>query len=160
MESYSMFFDGALLERGFWLYIWDIKNLTGRYLYVGRTGDSSSPNAASPFLRIGQHLDFSPNAKANSIAKHLKEIDLAPSSAKFNMLAIGPLFPEQKTFEDHIVYRDKVAALEKALAKHLQGNGYNVLGTHTSNKMLDEEIFKKITKIVNKRFPPIGMDPR
>ena len=160
MDSYSMFFDGALLERGFWLYIWDIIKPNERYLYVGRTGDSSSPYAASPFARIGQHLDFRSNAKANSIARRLKEMNLIPSSAKFKMLAIGPLFPEQTSFEDHVVYRDKVAALEKALAEHLQKNGYNVLGTHASKKILDGKMFKEIAKIVNKRFPPIGKGPR
>ena len=83
MEVYSMSFDGALLERGFWLYIWDIKTLTERYLYVGRTGDSSSPNAAFSFARIGQHLDVRPNARANSIARRLKEKNVLPSSGKF-----------------------------------------------------------------------------
>jgi hypothetical protein len=33
-------FDGALLARGFWLYIWEITtNDGGKVHYVGRTGD-------------------------------------------------------------------------------------------------------------------------
>jgi AbiV family abortive infection protein len=156
MESHAMFFDGTLLERGFWLYIWDIQRHPERYLYIGRTGDSSSPNAASPFARIGQHLDFRPNAKANSIARLLKEKNLVPSSAKFEMLAIGPLFPEQESFKDHIAYRDKMAALENALAEHIRSNGYNVLGTHNSRKAVDKNILREVVEIVEKHFPPRG----
>lgn len=39
VTSYSMSFDGELLKRGFWLYVWDIRTATERHLYVGRTGD-------------------------------------------------------------------------------------------------------------------------
>lgn len=52
-------FDGAFLRRGFWLYVWEVVAPDGaEYLYVGRTGDSSSPYAQSPFVRMGQHLGF------------------------------------------------------------------------------------------------------
>ncbi|NVM20287.1 MAG: AbiV family abortive infection protein [Desulfobacterales bacterium] len=160
MESYSMFFEGALLEGGFWLYIWDIQKPNERFLYVGRTGDSSSSNAASPFARIGHHLDLSPNAKANSIARRLNEKNVTPSSARFEMLAIGPLFPEQESLEYHVVYRDQMAALEKALAKHLRKNGYNVLGIHNSRKVVNQETLRGVVRIVNKRFPPISKEPK
>jgi hypothetical protein len=69
LNSYSMSFDGNVLARGFWLYVWDIRGPSFRRLYVGRTGNSSSPNAQSPFKRIGQHLDPSPNAKGNALGK-------------------------------------------------------------------------------------------
>ncbi len=39
-------FDGAFLRRGFWLYVWEVTVPNGATIvYVGRTGDSSSPNA-------------------------------------------------------------------------------------------------------------------
>ena len=44
------------LERGFWLYVWVIDGAGDTLHYVGRTGDSSSSNAQSPFNRMGQHL--------------------------------------------------------------------------------------------------------
>jgi hypothetical protein len=48
---------GALLERGFWLYVWEVLTEDGNtVLYVGRTGDSSSAHAQSPFNRLSQHL--------------------------------------------------------------------------------------------------------
>lgn len=111
LNSYEMTFVGSLLERGFWLYVWDIRQKENRYLYVGRTGDSSSANAASPFNRIGQHLDFRTNAKGNALGRQLRNIDVQPSQCTFEMLAIGPIFPEQATFELHKPIRDTVGAL-------------------------------------------------
>ncbi len=55
LKTHYMKFDGALLERGFWLYVWEITGDSSHHVYVGRTGDSSSPHAQSPFKRIGQH---------------------------------------------------------------------------------------------------------
>ena len=44
---------GALLARGFWLYVWTVATCDGQtVLYVGRTGDTSSPHAQSPFIRL------------------------------------------------------------------------------------------------------------
>jgi hypothetical protein len=72
LHSYSMTFDGHLLNRGFWPYVWRIQGPVSHHVYVGRTGDSSSAHASSPFKRIGQHLDPSPNAKGNALGKHLQ----------------------------------------------------------------------------------------
>lgn len=120
LTSYSMSFHGELLQRGFWLYVWDIRTGNERHLYVGRTGDSSSCNAASPFQRIGQHLDFRVNAKGNSLAKQLRGVSVRPECCSFDMLAIGPLFPEQEDFTAHKPIRDQVGSLESALADHLK----------------------------------------
>jgi len=65
MKAYAMSFDGAPLGRGIWLYVWRITDGDRNVRYVGRTGDSSSPNTSSQFKRIGQHLDAGPNAKGN-----------------------------------------------------------------------------------------------
>ena len=112
LTSYSMSFHGDLLKRGFWLYVWDIRTASERHLYVGRTGDSSSCNAASPFQRIGQHLDSRANAKGNALAKQLKKLAADPALCAFDMTAIGPLFPEQADFEAHKPIRDRVVLLK------------------------------------------------
>ena len=40
-----------VLRRGFWLYVWAVALRHGKQVYyVGRTGDSSSIHAQSPFL--------------------------------------------------------------------------------------------------------------
>ena len=43
-----------MLARGFWLYVWEVTDSSGKkWLYVGRTGDSSSPNAQDRHSRVG-----------------------------------------------------------------------------------------------------------
>jgi len=154
LSVYGMSFNGQVLERGFWLYIWKIAAPKGEYLYVGRTGDSSSPNAASPFRRIGQHLDFSDNAKANSLARRLRERGVNPLDCEFEMYAIGPLFPEQDSMEKHRPFRDKVAALECALSETLRARKYNVLGVQRSRKQLDRQVFEQVLIAIDQFFPP------
>ena len=143
-NSYQMSFNGEVLERGFWLYVWQINSSIGKYVYVGRTGDSSSPNASSPFNRIGRHLDFRENAKGNSLAKRLKERGVNPQKSQFRMLALGPLFHEQETFEKHKPYRDQMATLEYELAQYLLGCGYDVLGVHHKLAAVSPAFFSEI----------------
>ena len=120
LQSYSMRFDGHLLNRGFWLYVWEIKGPLSHHVYVGRTGDSSSPHASSPFKRIGQHLDPRPNAKGNALGKQLKHAGVKHEECSFEMVAIGPIWPEQADFEAHRPDRDQMAALEHAVADELR----------------------------------------
>ena len=64
-ETFTVTLDGAILRRGFWLYVWEITTPDGRkVLYVGRTGDKSSPFAQSLFNRLGQNLGTLANAEA------------------------------------------------------------------------------------------------
>ena len=140
IKSYQMSFQGEVLERGFWLYIWEIVNGSNRYFYVGRTGDSSSAHAASPFNRIGQHLDFRENAKGNSLAKRLNEVGINPRTCNFRMLALGPFFPEQANFDNHKPFRDQMATYEFELANYLKTEGCNVLGSHHIGITVDNEI--------------------
>ena len=153
LHSYGMSFDGHLLKRGFWLYIWDIKGPGSRHLYVGRTGDSSSANASSPFRRIGQHLDASPNAKGNALGKQLRRAGVNNEECRFEMMALGPIFPEQSTFADHAPIRDRMAALEGWLADELRQRGYIVLGTHPPTGSPDELLADEIRLLLNTRFP-------
>ncbi len=139
-----MTFQGEVLVRGFWLYVWEIVSGNNRYFYVGRTGDSSSAHAASPFNRIGQHLDFRENAKGNSLAKRLNEVGINPRTCNFRMLALGPFFPEQVTFDEHKPLRDQMATYEHALADYLKTEGYNVLGSHHIGTAVDDEILSDV----------------
>lgn len=153
LKSYSMSFNGELLQRGFWLYIWVITSTTNekKYLYVGRTGDSSSPHAASPFQRIGQHLDSRANAKANSLSRLLESNKLNPFDCHFKMVAIGPIFPEQDDMEHHSPHRDTVAALEFKLASYL-AERFNIIGTHGSKKELDPLLWESVQKVVDDKI--------
>jgi hypothetical protein len=153
METCRMEFTGKLLKRGFWLYIWDIREDRSRHLYVGRTGDTSSANASSPFRRIGQHLETKLNAKGNALHKQLAAQGIDPESCTFEMLAIGPIFKEQTNMADHIPIRDKIAALERALADELTQRGYNILGTHPRKGEPDEELLGQLIPKLDIVFP-------
>jgi hypothetical protein len=149
----SIKFDGRLLQRGFWLYVIDIHAPTGRHLYVGRTGDSSSANASSPFARIGQHLDIRPRAKGNALARNLRHAAIDPSLCEMEMLAIGPIFPEERAFASHRPIRDQVAALEHALACTLRERGYSVLGKHSAPCAPDATRLAEIIGTIDARLP-------
>jgi hypothetical protein len=146
IKSYQMSFNGPVLERGFWIYVWKVATPRGDLFYVGRTGDSSSHYAGSPFSRIGQHLDFRKQAKGNSFGKRLREASINPLTCRFQMVAIGPLFPEQKQMEKHKPLRDKLAAIEHALGNLLRQRGLSVLGQQRSRKPLDEKLFCQIVE--------------
>ena len=139
-SSCSVRFDGALLRRGFWLYAWKVVSGSRTVFYVGRTGDSSSNNAASPINRVGTHLDARPNAKANSLTRRLIQTGLKPEECHFHMAAVGPLFPEQVDFEAHRPIRDIMASLEHIVASHFRGQGYEVLGVHVAAGAVNQEL--------------------
>ena len=155
LQSYSMTFDGHLLNRGFWLYVWQIKGPLSHHVYVGRTGDSSSPRASSPFKRIGQHLDPSPNAKGNALGKQLRRAGVKCEDCSFEMIAIGPIFPEQGDFEAHKPVRDLMAALERAIADELSQRGYVVLGTHPRVGSPDEALLQQLRVLLGPKFPDL-----
>src|SRR5437870_4320804 len=119
---------GAMLERGFWLYVWRVRSAQGEFLYVGRTGDSSSPFATEPYRRFGQHLGHQVNQ--NALRRHLESNGIAPEQcSELAMIAHGPLFPQATDMDAHVGPRDTVAALERELASALQTVGYDVLNT-------------------------------
>lgn len=155
MRSAEIQFDGAILERGFWLYLIIIEGAQGRLLYVGRTGDSSSPNAASPFARIGQHLDARANAKGNALGRKLKDAGVDPASCLFRLMALGPLFPEQPTSEHHKAPRDRVAALERDLASVLRDRGNTVVGSHHSKAAPEPELLEEALAELERLVPEL-----
>lgn len=130
MKVLKVSFDGAILQRGFWLYAWRITHKKREVFYVGRTGDSSSRYAASPFSRLSQHLDVRPNATANMLLRHVRKLGFAPLECKYDLVAFGPIFAEQGNLEDHRKYRDRIAPLETALAVLLREANYEVIGKH------------------------------
>src|SRR2546423_1210007 len=98
--THSLSFDGRLLRRGFWLYVWEIITPEkARLYYVGRTGDSSSSNAQSPFNRMGQHLGF--NIRSNVLRRRLADRGVAPEECDFRLVAYGPIMSEATTDEEH-----------------------------------------------------------
>jgi len=70
------------------------------------------------------------------------------------MLAIGPIFLEQDTFELHKPIRDTLGALEAALADELVNRGYNVIGIHGRRVTPDASLWAEVLRHINPRFQP------
>lgn len=146
-------FSGAILERGFWLYVWQVTAGAEKVYYVGRTGDISSAHAASPFGRLGQHLDVRPKASANMLLRNLQKAGLDPLKCEYKLVAFGPIFAEQATFEEHCKYRDRIAPLETALASFMKNRGFRVLGKHGSKGTPEPDLLRKVERVFRAKFP-------
>lgn len=156
MAIHEVRFEGGVLRRGFWLYVWEVTPADRAPLYyVGRTGDSSSTNAQSPFNRMGQHLGFAKNS--NMLRRHLTQQGASPESCAFRLLAFGPIEQEAKTpgRREHDQRRDLVAAMERALAELLSSTGLKVMNRVGSRKPLDEARFAQVRAAFAKVFPQL-----
>jgi hypothetical protein len=158
-STYDLTFKGELLNRGFWLDVWDIELPDKTHIcYVGRTGDSSSSNAKSPFNRMSQHPGF--NAKSNVLRRCLNALGIDPAKCMFRLVANGPVLPEMVTHMDHQTNRDQIAALEKALADAMTLAGYDVINKIACRKSLDEKQFSRVWKEFAVHFPKLSRDVR
>lgn len=146
--TYRLTLPGPMLHRGFWLYVWRVVRPGERdLLYVGRTGDNSSPNASPPHIRMGQHLGSIKNQ--NALRAHLRERQVSPESCQqFDLVAHGPIHPEvgkppkfdrldkaavARLMAEHRPLRDIVGAMEKRLSAELRAAGYDVMNIVKSN---------------------------
>ena len=153
--THILSFDGGFLQRGFWLYVWEVTTGAGdKYYYVGRTGDNSSANAQSPFNRMGQHLSYNP--LQNMLRRHLENRDIATEKCNFRLIAYGPIVEEAGTKVEHRKRRDIIAAMEKALADIMNDAGYNVLNTVNSKKKPDTQLWEEIRRAFAIHFPDLN----
>lgn len=154
---------GAMVKRGFWLYVWRAETTVGDLLYVGRTGDNSSPNAVAPYTRMGQHLGF--QSTQNALRKHLKGNDVEPENcAAFHLVAHGPIYLEvtgdkstaaarEALMPAHKVPRDVVAAMECKLANDLTAAGYTVMNKVHCTASLDTDAYAPVRAAFAEHFP-------
>jgi hypothetical protein len=152
--THEVTFGGAFLQRGFWLYVWEVKPPRGRRLYyVGRTGDASSCNAQSPFTRMGQHLGFAENS--SMLRRHLQDHRVEPRGCLFRLVAHGPIIEEAEDMDGHLERRDVVAAMEKALAEAMSTAGYSVMNTVNCRKPFDRRRFARVRRAFAAEFPKL-----
>jgi hypothetical protein len=132
-------------------------------LYVGRTGDNSSPNAVAPYTRMGQHLGFLPTQ--NALRKHLTGRGISPEDCEaFHLVSHGPIYAEvdksagsrTEWMAEHMPVRNKVGAMEKALADDLTSAGYTVLNTVKWRWKLDEAAWQPIRNAFAAHFPRLN----
>jgi len=154
-RTHELAFKGDLLERGFWLYVWEITTQQrGNFYYIGRTGDSSSFNAQSPFNRMGQHLGS--KSRSNALRRKLEANSIEPERCNFRLVAHGPIFEEAKMPEEYRLRRDKIGAMEKALADAMCASGYQVLNTVSCKVRLDEVAFAEVRGAFGQYFPKLS----
>jgi hypothetical protein len=77
-------------------------------------------------------LTYAQTPKAIRSARRLRDNGLKPMECSFEFLALGPLFPEQQTTEQHRSFRDRTGALEALLTNELRDRVYEVIGIHAS----------------------------
>lgn len=152
MKVHRISFDGGLLERGFWLYAWLLQSGSDKAVYVGRTGDSSSRFAASPFSRLGQHLDVRPSATANMLLRQVHKLGWDPLNCRYELVAFGPIYPEQPDLTAHRSKRDIIAPLETELAMLFKADGFNVVGSHGKQRPADEKMLTQVKVAFDKVF--------
>jgi hypothetical protein len=161
--THVLSFPGRMLNRGMWLYVWRVETPQGEMLYVGRTGDSSSPHATAPYTRMGQHLGFS--KAANSLRRLLTENRITPEEcALYELISHGPVYAEiglregqlrEEQMRLHMPDRDKMAGLEKKLRDSLCDSGYRVLNVIHSKKEYDEEVWNEVLEAFSAHFPKL-----
>lgn len=155
ISTYTLTLPGSMLRPGFWLYVWRVSTPTGVLLYVGRTGDSSSPHAASPYQRLGQHLGH--QKTMNMLRQNIERRGMRPEDcSSFELIAHGPLFPPATDMDTHREPRDTVAALEKALAESLRAAGYDVLNTVNSRRLPDQRLWAEVRRAFSLHFARLG----
>jgi hypothetical protein len=160
---------GPMLRRDFWLYVWRVVgDGHTELLYVGRTGDNSSPNA-SPHIRMGQHLGSIQNQ--NALRSHLIKRGVKPEECQaFDLVAHGPIYNEilkSDNFDHtdkvarlalmklHTPLRDIVGAMEKRLAAELSAAGYTVMNTVKWQHAVEDARWLTIRKAFSEDFPKL-----
>lgn len=166
--TFRLTLPGPMLRRGFWLYVWKVVTADGReLLYVGRTGDNSSPNASPPYIRMGQHLGSTKNQ--NALRRNLASRQIDPETCRtFDLVAHGPLHPEvvkpadfdhadkmtrASLMELHLPLRDIVGAMEKRLEKDLRAADYDVMNAVRWKHNVADADWLPIRRAFSEDFP-------
>jgi hypothetical protein len=149
-------FNGALLERGFWLYVWEIESPDkSRYLYVGRTGDHASGAVQSPFNRLCNHLGS--NTHSNALQRHLRKHGIEVACCSLRFLPFGPI--TMPSALEHRTACDTMQALEKALADALRDAEYKVMNTVGCRTALDQNLWLEVKAAYSQHFARLSQLP-
>jgi hypothetical protein len=150
-------FDGAVLEEGFWLYVWKVTP-RGRqpWHYVGMTGDTGAGKAQSAFNRVSAHLGTNP--RSNALKRHLRSKQIDVRECRYEFIAVGPIFPyttRSRAPRKYKQYRDSMAALEQKLCRAMNDSGYRTLNYTSSTAFLDRALWRKVARHFRDPFPDL-----
>lgn len=104
---------------------------------------------------MGQHLGHAKNSCMLRTHLGKQAGKIKPEQCAFRLVALGPIRGEAKIRKKHQERRDKIAAIEKALANAMRDSGYNVMNTVGCRKRLDAKLWRRVMKKFAKRFPKL-----
>ena len=117
-ETFTVTLDGAMLRRGFWLYVWEITTpSSNKVLYVGAPGDSSSPKAQSLFNRMGQNLGTWPPAAWCATTLRSGVSDPSSASSAWSGMDRCSTSRRRRRWRRHKPIRDQIAAWRRGLPR-------------------------------------------
>ena len=159
-KLYTATIPPEMLTRGFWLYVWVIRMRGDRVVhYVGRTCDSSSGYAQSPFGRISGHLGS--NIHANALLRNLRAHSIEfDQCVGLEVVAHGPLYEETANIAEHKVPRDKTHALERDLCNAMREAEYEVLNVVSCKMPNNLEDWQTVRDTFARRFERLALPPQ
>lgn len=140
-----------VLQRGFWLYVLELRIDGETWHYVGRTGDNGHLTASDPFSRLAMHVQTRlGHGKVNTFNQLGHRKALPPvsgwqmESCVFH--SYGPIFHEEikddsERKDRHLAKRLKIAPLENHLNRAMRAASYNVLNNAGRDKKYDQKIW-------------------
>lgn len=150
----TLSFDGAMLTRGFWLYVWEITNKDGRVVhYLGKTGVKHTRMIPSAYTVASFQLGHSANN--NALRRHLESVGLDPGQCSFRFHAYGPVF-DTSSKKTHGEQYDIMAGLETGLSDALLKAGYDLLNPLNRRMPVDETLFAQVRRVLSETLPRLA----
>ena len=144
-SEHAVQFDGSLLCEGFWIYVIRIEHNKKCYYYVGRTGDSSSPSAGSPFSRLASHFSHKKNNRSSYLKAHFLKHKINLEASRYTLWAYGPIFKKATDWKMHKLRRNTTALIEAELAEYMRTSlELTVIGSYPRRGKYNMQLFKKI----------------
>lgn len=94
-----------------------------------------------------------PKGKGRALLNQLRHAGVEPGECAFDVIAVGPIFPEQLSLADHLPYRNRMGWLEWQVADRLRQRGYRVLGEHRRAGVVDDDLLRQVWEVLDSRFP-------
>lgn len=150
----TLSFDGVMLSRGFWLYVWEVTSKDGRMVhYLGKTGVKHTRMIPSPYIVASFQLGHSTNN--NALRRHLERVGLDPGQCRFRFHAYGPIF-DAGTRKAHGEQCDIMAGLEAGLSDALLKAGYDLLNPLNRRIPVDEKLFERVLEAFSEPLPKLA----
>lgn len=76
--------------------------------------------------------------------RQVQKLGWNPLGCQYELVAFGPIFPEQSDLDQHRSKRDIIAPLETELALLFKSEGFNVVGNHGKRRATNQELLDQV----------------